>query len=171
LQSLSRPLAGMGVNSLFSLQPAVGKRSPRIFLFSGRLVLSVAPEGVGREFLELAEYTTPTRSIKGEIAFPMRAAVSAAEPYERVLEENTTVCGGCHRAEVAAPQVSIARGFESDVLRPRDNDKVPLPYLQQELRSCDARREPYRCAMLEAVFGQGEITPGEFSPDANTIFY
>ena len=172
LERLERPLAAMGVVSLFSLQPSVGKRSPRIFLFAGHLVMSVVPAGDGRNLLELAEYTRPTRSIKAEIQFPVRVTLSAREPYDRVRASagEKTVCGGCHRSEASAPEVSVTQGFESDVLRPRARDEVPLSSLLEETMNCDPALEPERCEMLNAIFGNGEVRSGAFSPDAPTIF-
>ena len=66
LERLDRPLTVLGVASVFSLQPAVGARSPRIFIFDPGLVMSVVPAGMGSPYLELAEYTTPLRSIKAQ---------------------------------------------------------------------------------------------------------
>ena len=170
LERLDRPLKAMAVLSLFSLQPSVGKRSPRIFLFAGNLVMSVVPAGDGRDLLELAEYTAPTRSIKAEVQFPVGVTLSASEPYDRVRQGAKTVCGGCHRSEQSAQQVSVTQGFESDVLRPRGRDEVPLPFLLEETRLCEPEVEPERCEMLNALFAHGEVQRGAFSADAHTIF-
>src|SRR6187551_2246457 len=49
--SLDRPLGATASAGYFSAQPAHGARSPRVFLWSGALVLSVVPEGIGKDLL------------------------------------------------------------------------------------------------------------------------
>jgi hypothetical protein len=170
VESLPRPLAALATKSTFSVQPAAGPRSPRMFLFSGNLVMSIVPAGNGRHLLELAEFTSPTRSIKGEIAFPLTAPLSASTPYDRVLLAPGTRCGFCHGSEQPALDVTAAQTFDSDVLRPPSSELVSLPYLQSETLVCDPKVEPDRCAMLTAVFSHGEVDEHQFSPMASTIF-
>ena len=169
VESLDRPLGVQAVNSIFSVQPAVGPRSPRIFLFSGNLVMSVVPEGDTAHSIELAEYLSPTRSIKAEIGFPLQAPISSSAPFDRVRDGEGTWCRGCHRDETRADSVTIAEAFGSDVLRPAPADEVPLPYVANEASACDSSLEPGRCAMLDAVFGHGPVEPRAFSRDARTI--
>ncbi len=168
IRRLDRPLSALGVTSDFSLQPAVGARSPRIFLFvdGGGLVLSVAPAGMGSPFLELAEYTSPLRSIKAQMTFPMTEPVAPAFPYDDIHVGDGTVCGGCHTHELPAPRVTVTQGFESDIFRPAASQIVPLPYIRSQADSCDAQHEPYRCAMLRSLFDHGNVVAGSFSPDA-----
>jgi hypothetical protein len=170
VESLDRPLATLATASVFSAQPAIGRRSPRIFLFSGPLVMSVVPDGEAAALLELAEYTSPTRSIKAEVLFPLRAPLAATAPYDRVRFNSGTTCGSCHGTEVTAKGVSLTHAFESDVLRPRTQEEVSPVYLEDETRNCDSRKEPMRCEMLDAVFGHGAVTTEHFSPDARTIY-
>jgi hypothetical protein len=171
VQRLARPLSTVAVTGQISLQPADGARSPRIFLFSGSLVMSVAPSGAGNPFLELAEYTTsPTRSIKAQMEFPLTAPLPLADPYDSIREKAGTVCGGCHRDEVQSTSVTFTQGFESSVFRPLPSEQVPLLYLQDQTRTCDPKAEPARCEMLDAVYNHGNVTVGSFSPDAETIY-
>jgi hypothetical protein len=170
VESLERPLATLATYSLFSAQPSVGRRSPRIFLFSGNVTMSVAPAGSGSHLLELADYTSPTRSVKAEIPFPLSAPLTPAQPYERLIFEGGTTCGACHEPETPAAQITVARAFETDVLRPRPEDEVPFPFLQDEMVACDREQEPERCDMLTAVFGHGEVDLRRFSPAARTIY-
>ncbi len=154
----------------------MGARSPRIFLFSGNLVISVAPEGVGADRIEVAEYTAPTRSIKGEIAFPVRTPITSNAPYERILypggfpDDTGTVCRACHSPEQEVTDGSLPHRFESEVLRPLAAEEVSLPFLEDQTTACDSEKEPARCQMLTAVFGHGEVQPGHFSTMARTIY-
>jgi hypothetical protein len=168
IKRLDRPLTVLGVTSDFSLQPAVGARSPRIFVFvdGGGLVLSIAPAGMGSPYLELAEYASPLRSIKGQMTFPMTEPVAPAFPYDDIRVDAGTTCGGCHTHELPAPRVTVTQGFESDIFRPAATQIVPLPYLRTQADSCDAQHEPYRCAMLRALFDHGNVVAGSFPSDA-----
>jgi hypothetical protein len=172
LSRLERPMGVSAVNSEFSLQPGDGPRSPRMFAFLGELelILSVTPVGAAKDFLELAEYPTPLRSIKAEIAFPVTAPVPPAEPYERIRAGTGTVCGGCHRDERPAPSVTVATAFESGVFKPRPEDLVPLPSVREHQAACDPKVEPFRCAVFEALLGHGAVHEGQFPEDAPTIF-
>jgi hypothetical protein len=176
VEALDRPLTVLASSGIFSAQPAMGARSPRIFLFSGNLAMSVAPEGPGAERLEVAEYTQPTRSIKGEIEFPIRAPITSTAPYERILypegypEDAGTVCRACHSPEQELTGGTFSRRFESEVLRPQSGEEVALPFLIEQTASCDSAKEPARCQMLTAVFGHGDVHPGHFSTMARTIY-
>jgi hypothetical protein len=77
-----------------------------------------------------------------------------------------TTCGGCHTHELPAPRVTVTQGFESDIFRPAATQIVPLPYLRTQADSCDAQHEPYRCAMLRALFDHGNVVAGSFPSDA-----
>lgn len=171
LSALKHPLTVLGVVSTFSLQPSVGgATNPRVFIFSGNLVMSVVPAGDASPFVELAEYTSPVRSIKGQLAFPVTAPVALTDAYDSIREGSGTVCGGCHRNEQPAPQVTTAAAFESGVLAPLQSDVVPVQRMQDDWTTCDAQNEPDRCAILKAILAPGPVLNGSFSPDAETIF-
>lgn len=172
LSALQHPLTVLGVISTFSLQPSVnGAMNPRIFIFSGNLVMSVVPAGEGSPFVELAEYTSPIRSIKGQLAFPVTAPIALADAYDSIRDgDSATTCGVCHRYEEPAPQVTAAAAFESGVLAPLPSDVVPVQRMQDDLSTCDPQNEPDRCAILNALFSRGPALTGAFSPDAPTIF-
>jgi hypothetical protein len=169
---LDRPLTALGVDSPFSLQPGDGRRSPRMFAILGptKLVVSFAPAGGASDRIELAEYPTPLRSIKAEMAFPMTAPISLAEPYDRIRNATGTVCGGCHRDEEPAPEVTVTRGFESGVFKPRPEEVVPVPEMQMQDRSCDPKQEPFRCAIFNALFDHGAVLQGDLPAAAPTIY-
>ena len=170
LQSLSRPFPALATKSVFSAQPARGARNPRFFIFSDQLVMSVVPIGDGRPLLELAAYTTATRSVKAEILFPIEAPLAYDTPYERIRYGEKTLCGACHANEERVDGVVGADRFESAVLRPRPSEIVKLDYVRNESETCDPSIDPERCDILSAIFAHGELTQGAFSTDAHTIF-
>ncbi|HEX6240870.1 MAG TPA: hypothetical protein VFZ61_08250, partial [Polyangiales bacterium] len=172
LETLERPLAISATDSIFSLQPAEGTRSPRIFLHLDTLTLSVVPEGTGAPLLELAERRSPTTSLKAELAFPIEAPLSAASPYERLrFDDRLTNCGVCHQGESPAEDVNLPLAMLSQALRPRDDQRVPLERLRAEASSCDAAQEPERCALLDALFGPAPAPrDGAFPATYNTFF-
>lgn len=170
LSALSRPLTMLGAISTFSLQPSVqGALNPRVFIFSGNLVMSVVPTGLGSPDIEVSEYTSPVRSIKGQIAFPLTAPLTQAEPYDSVRLGYGTVCGNCHPAEQPAPQVTVTAAFESEVFQPTATTIVPLEKMLDDNATCDPQQDPQRCAILNALFNHGAVVTGAFSPDAPTF--
>jgi hypothetical protein len=168
LEALERPLRLVASRSLFSAQPAAGSRSPRIFLFHDGIIMSVVPEGSARNLLEMGEATSPGSSIKAELAFPITEGITLATAFERLPLDGITTCGVCHNGRL--PVLGIEGAFESEVLRPADEELVPLAELEEEARSCDPELEPERCALLEALFQHGEAIAAEFPRSVRTIF-
>jgi hypothetical protein len=168
LEALERPLRLVATRSFFSAQPAVGARSPRIFLFMDGIIQSIVPAGSARNLLEMGEATSPGSSIKAELEFPISENITLATAFERLPLEGITTCGVCHDGRV--PVLGIEGAFESEVLRPDDRELVPLAALEGEARSCDAALEPERCAMLGALFQHGEVLATEFPLSVRTIF-
>jgi hypothetical protein len=169
LEALERPLRLVATQSFFSAQPAMGARSPRIFLFMEGIIHSIVPEGSARNLLEMGEVTTPGSSIKAELEFPITENITLATAFERLpMMGGLTTCAVCHNGHV--PVLGIEGAFESEVLRPADQELVPLAELEEEARSCDAELEPERCAMLGALFQHGEVIPTEFPRSIRTIF-
>jgi hypothetical protein len=176
LESLERPLGAVATYSTISLQPAAGLRSPRVFLLTDKLVMSVVVDGKGRDLLELGEYVAETRTLKGEIAFPATAAVPAGEPYRRIRSDtastgaNGTSCRFCHPAEEPGPEVDGAVGYISGALKPGRRTLVPLDDVRREHQTCDPAVEPERCAFLRALFDHGEVREAEFPAAIPAIF-
>jgi hypothetical protein len=168
LEALERPLRLVATQSFFSAQPAVGSRSPRIFLFMEGIIHSIVPEGSARNLLEMGEATSPGSSIKAELEFPITENITLATAFERLPMADITTCAVCHNGHV--PVLGIEGAFESEVLRPADRELVPLTELEGEARSCDAALEPERCAMLGALFQHGEVIGTEFPRSIRTIF-
>lgn len=161
--SLQRPLSVVATSSVVSLQPAVSAQSPRIFVLAPGVVLSLVPEGDAGHFLELGEWETPLRTLKGEIELPVTAALSADAPYGRIkTSASATSCGICHRQEAAS--ATIPDGFVSAAFRPAPNELVPVTALAAEHDKCvDAGTGSERCDMFHAFFDFGEVRQGAFS--------
>jgi hypothetical protein len=169
IEALERPLRLVATRSFFSAQPAVGSRSPRIFLFMEGIIHSIVPEGSARNLLEMGEGTSPGVSIKAELEFPITDDITLATAFERLpMEGGLTTCGVCHNGHF--PVLGIEGAFESEVLRPADQELVPLAELEDEARRCDADLEPERCAMLGALFQHGDVIAAEFPRSVRTIF-
>ena len=153
LESLERPLGVWFTSSAFSAQPANGARSPRTFISLGPLVLSVVPGGAAGSLLEVGYRSSPGRSIKAELEFPLTSTVTAELWHERVaFSARRTVCGACHSAEWPVTDPFYRDGFESSVIVPDPRYRVALSEVRAEAASCDARYEPERCALFDALF-------------------
>lgn len=156
VESLDRPLRVSASESNLSAQPAQGRRSPRIFLFSGPLILSVVPEGMGAEVVEFSQLDDSGRSVKGELAFPVEAEVPPEAPYTKVMfQPELTFCALCHADEQPAYRVGGAWAYSSRALRPVDSSLVSLEELRREASTCDATVEPERCQLLQELFEHG----------------
>ncbi|HEX2872087.1 MAG TPA: hypothetical protein VHP33_12540 [Polyangiaceae bacterium] len=162
IQHLSGPLEIDATKGDLSLQPAVGRRSPRIFILLEPLIATIAPQGVGQDLLELGERRGETRSLKAEVHFPVTTQLEHASPYEHVIfdkeTKNVTSCAFCHGAETLAPDITFTRAFESDAFRPLNGNRISVDELAAERRACDAKLEPYRCAVLDALFEREGVT-------------
>lgn len=157
LTSLPRPLALNATRSLLSAQPAVGSRSPRVFVLYDQLILSVALDGMGKDLLEFGERRPEARSLKAEIEFPVAAELTHAAPFERIVfKDDQTSCAFCHAAESRDDSIDFTSAFVSVALRPTERQaRVTVAEMAAELASCDRDAEPHRCGMLESLFARG----------------
>jgi hypothetical protein len=170
LESLARPLPLLATFGVLSAQPAVGTRSPRMFLFFGPNRMSIVPDGVGASLLEFGEERPDYRSLKAEVEFPLTENVPPGLPFERVMfNETLTTCGLCHAAEESEPNIATTRAFVSQSLRPAPRNAVPLQSLRAELAICNPVIEPYRCGMLDSLFSLGPVTDGQFPSQMPTF--
>jgi hypothetical protein len=170
VESLARPLQMHATFGILSAQPAVGARSPRIFLFLGPNTMSIVPDGVGAYVLEFGEKRENFRSLKGELAFPVNDQVPASAPFDRVIfNDQLTTCGLCHANEVAEPNAATARAFVSQSLRPPARNDVSIPFLQNELANCNRASEPYRCSILDALLSLGPVSETAFPLEMATF--
>ena len=171
IQSLDRPLAITATTSNISAQPAAGEGSPRIFVFSGPLVLSIVPDGTGRDLLEFGEPRGELDSLKGELKMPVAQPIPAGKPFDHLrFNEQVTVCGFCHRDERLAIDQDHPDAFISRALRPVDDRDVALEDLRAVHAACDPTLEPERCAILSAVFDHGPVIEQAFAEELGTIF-
>lgn len=170
LESLARPLDVNAVISVVSLQPARGERSPRIFLMSGPLFMSIVPAGPGAPLVELGELVDGTRSIKGEIAFPVTEALDDAAPYRKIEMGEGTTCRFCHPSEERVAHLPDAPAYVSGALSPDERYRVRVGRLLQERDLCDDGAEPARCAFFRALLDHGEVRDRDFPASVPSIF-
>lgn len=158
LTALARPLGVELTSNAFSLQPAIGLRTPRVLISDGGLVMSVVPEGEASPLLELGELQDDGRSLKAEIAFPLTGPLTRADAFERTLDfegAGASSCGVCHHDEIEVAPLE----FASLPLRPAPSTIVPLTLLREEHESCTIvdPADVGRCAMLAALFDHGPV--------------
>lgn len=171
LESFARPLPVLASSSVFSAQPGQGNQSPRLFVFFDGLILSFATVGHGAQLVEFAEFVGPTTTVKAELELPADpATIDVAAAVTRIQDQDFgTVCRLCHRNEEPSDEI-YPGSFASDALAPRGDTLVELDEVRMHAASCDPREDAQRCAILDAVFLPGEVIPGEFDPQIQTIF-
>ncbi len=168
--ALPRPLEVVATHSVTSAQPAAGRESPRLFFLLPKLVISAVPEGDGSKLLELGEWVTTTRTIKGELELPVTSKLAPDAAFQKILQgDDRTVCATCHREESAHP--SIPKAFVSMAFRPNPGTLVTVAELEAFHETCTRENdESARCAMLHALFDFGEVKQGAFSPEVETFY-
>lgn len=171
LTSLPRPLPLHATRSILSAQPAVGQRSPRIFVLYDKLILSVALDGMGQHLLEFGELRPDAHTLKAELEFPVENELTHAAPFERVMfQEGQTSCAFCHASETRDPSIDFTAAFVSVAYRPTDRQAhVTVAELAAQLDQCDPGAEPERCAMLRALFARGMPFDQDFPADFRTF--
>jgi hypothetical protein len=169
LESLDRPLALNAAVSTISLQPAPAPRSPRVFVFVGPVIMSLAPEGSGRHLLELGQLVSEDRSLKAELAFPITAPLTPDDPFAHVRSDEGTTCRFCHPNETPAPEISPS-AYITGAFSPLPKAQVAVETLMAEHSACDPTAEPDRCAFFKALFDHGEVRAASFPPTVPTAF-
>jgi hypothetical protein len=171
LESLQRPLALNSTSNTQSAQPALGKRSPRIFIILNEsLSLSLVP---GAEpTLEFGERNagTPGFSVKGELHFPVEEQLVPEDAFARLAPdaasgrtlEQATRCGVCHDNEKATPDYPQLGAFTSAIVKPSSFFAVDVAAIRRERDGCDSALEPERCAVLQALFDHGDVVQAAF---------
>jgi hypothetical protein len=171
LESLPRPLA---VNANFnaqSAQPALGKRSPRIFIIVERAFSMSLVPGAAAATLEFGERdASGLRSVKGEVHFPVEAPLAPEDAFVRLAPDASTgltldqgtLCGSCHNNEAPAPDYPFRGAFSSEILKPTPFFAVDVAAMRQEHDACDAAAEPERCSVFQAIFDHGDVVQAPF---------
>ena len=170
IESLDRPIA---INSNFntqSAQPAMGRRSPRIFIITSEsFAMSLVPGG--QSTLEFGERSADgLTSVKGELHFPIEGPLNPEDAFARLAPDEATgltldqatKCGVCHDHERRAPDYPSRGAFASAVLRPAPFFAVELAAIKREHDACDSEMEPQRCSELQAIFERGEVVQAGF---------
>jgi len=160
--SLRRPLSLVATTSTMSAQPAGGPDSPRLFLVSPTMVISVVPSGVGAPLIETGEWVTSTRTIKGELELPAAGDLPLDAAYTRVaMSTGRSTCALCHRDE--APHDTRAGAYVSAAYRPNPGEELALATVAELHDGCVASGEAGpRCDMLHALFDFGAVQQGAF---------
>ncbi len=187
VESLPRPLNIQFTQSVFSAQPSLGRGNPRVFIFYDKLILSVVtahgfnplttPESEQLDALEVGYITqdivprsdldTAPYAIKGEYKLPYNEAIALKTPYDDVLSGSSgTFCGTCHTAEQQVDVIDGTPVFASHIYQPVEELAVSILQMQNERTLCDETREPFRCAMLSAIFDHGILYPVAFPENA-----
>jgi hypothetical protein len=172
VEALPRPLHINATNSTFSAQPASSTTSPRVFIKLGQLWASVVIDGDSSYLLEFGYRPTADAmtSIKGELRFPLNAAIPASAPYDRVRGGTNTSCGLCHFNESRAAGIDFATAYDSIAFRPRPESHVDVGLLQAESASCRWDLDGHRCEMLSAIFDGGTVLEAPFPESMATFF-
>lgn len=172
IESLPRPLQVNMTESVFSAQPSNGRGNPRVFIFLERLIFSVVPQEdfepdeAQINLLEISFRTEGIQSIKAEIPFPVLETLSYGDAYtSAIIDPSVSSCGICHTSEVEVGRFDDTPVFQSQMLRPYDGFEITVGLLKNETKYCDALAEPHRCAMLNALVGEGDIYWQEFSAE------
>lgn len=135
----------------------------------------------GIQLLELSlevatDYTNP-QSIKAELAFPITKTLAYSAPFAKVNyndSRTSSACGGCHASERVIDYIDDIPVFRSAMLRNTQNSEVGHGYLVNQYIDCDpqintgntgSNNEWYRCQMLEATYGFGEMRWESFRSD------
>ncbi len=178
--SLPRPLKTYPAVSTFSAQPSLGERSPRVFFFFDKLVLTVAvdqdedktiPAELETHLLELSFLVDEATylSQKGEIKFPVMATLADDSPFLGIMfSDKLTTCSLCHPNEQPHRTIGDGTVYASTMLRP--TDATTLNNMKLERAQCDENLELHRCSMLAAIVDHGTLQWWEFPIAVPTIF-
>jgi hypothetical protein len=171
LESLARPLSLNASSNTQSAQPAMGKRSPRIFLILNETLSRSFVPGADRT-LEFGERNAndPGFSVKAEVHFPVEDQLAPEDAFTRLAPdaatgrtlEEASKCSTCHDNEKPTPDYPFLGAFTSAIVKPSAFFAVDVAAIRQERDTCVPASEPERCAVLEALFGHGDVIQKAF---------
>lgn len=160
---LQTPLRIYAVNNQASAQPAAGPESPRIFIFNHNLILSVVPDGSGKDFVEMSEVVGVFRSLKAELKFPINDIIVSGDAFRTIVnDQGVTTCRGCHENSAIATQITSGPAFVTDMILPNPSKRVPVSSLNFWARNCNSSANPYRCEMLKSLIIDGRAEDSAF---------
>lgn len=165
--ALPRPLKMVASSSVVSAQPSFSRESPRMFMMLDGLIATVVPEGDGANVLEFGQWSSETRTIKGEIELPVvdQLPLDAAYTYIATTRPGTN-CGLCHTGErEEKPGV-----FSSIAYRPQKREEISVSALRARHEACVADGGvDGACAMFHALFDFGVVEQGAFDTSIQTF--
>lgn len=175
IESLPRPLKIQSALSEFSAQPSLGQRSPRIFFFFDRLILTVVVDQKFAEYpyplLEMS-YMVDERELittKAELKFPITNTLAPAAPYTGLsFNDRISQCSFCHPKESILDYLDDVPIYQSSILKPTTPMAISQLYVESD--HCIVEEEPHRCAMLSSIVDHGALQPYSFPARAPTIF-
>jgi hypothetical protein len=176
LEALERPLYVNATRSFLSLQPAVGSRSPRLFLMFDGMSASVVPDGTGSKLIEFGEFVTPERTLKAELKTPVTAEVQPGDPYKSPITTTgadagmATSCRICHVLEERHEAITFADAYVSNALRPDPRSDVSLETVIEQRDACPDDDQGERCTILRALLDHGPVLHRAFPETLPTIF-
>lgn len=125
VESLDRPFTAYAANSIFSAQPALSARSPRVFIKHDRMWVSIVIDGDSSYLLEfsyLLDELHPSR-VRSR---PDRGGSSPERALRPRAEWGGHEFGLCHYGEERVLDVTFAAAFASIPFRPRPDSHVSL---------------------------------------------
>lgn len=171
LSALKRPLYLNATNSVVSVQPAVGNKSPRLFIKNDSLIMGFAFAGDGSQLLEFGELISDAKSIKGELLFPIDSEITYSAPYDRIKTTTGTTCAGCHANEYQDTTQSDVSAFISVALKPDYNRNVYISEFFSEHTKCvETKDYSHRCKMIYSLFNNGKTYQKYFPSNMPTYF-
>lgn len=165
--NIKKPLKVFAVDNPFSAQPSFGVNSPRIFIISNNLTISVVPDGAGKDFIEFSLITGQMVSVKGEFAFPITGQLESDLPYTRILEKPFgTACRVCHQNENRNTSITTGEAYNSNILTPDPFKRISQSYLRSQASVC-AQPDDFRCRLLKTIYIDGSASDTLFPTQPN----
>lgn len=164
IENLPKPLNVSALQSAFSAQPSESASTPRVFIIiRNNFILSVVPTGLGKNLLEMSEIINATESVKAELLFPIDMVLSLTAPYDRIqAPAGGSQCNFCHKGERAIATGYPATAYASQILRPDNTKFVSSAQSRQYALTCNQVADPYRCALMKAIFIDGQAQDARF---------
>lgn len=164
IANLPRPLKMQAGISAASAQPAAGEANPRVFLKVGSLILSVVPDGIAKNTLEIGAIKTASQATHAEFTFPISdAQIRANLGLDEIRNGRGTTCGFCHRNEKVETAENLNGAFRADILRFALSERRPVSAVKQLADACAAANDQSdRCLLIRALMNGSTPVEMEF---------